>query len=66
MVKPGGARCNIGCDYCFYLHKTELLAPVSEVVAQHVKTLKDYPPVQGGTSFDMSNIIADTIQKGPQ
>lgn len=43
-----------------------LLAPVSEVVAQHVKTLKDYPPVQGGTSFDMSNIIADTIQKGPQ
>ncbi len=25
MVKPGGARCNIDCDYCFYLHKTELL-----------------------------------------
>lgn len=25
MVKPGGARCNIDCDYCFYLHKTDLL-----------------------------------------
>lgn len=25
MVKPTGARCNIDCSYCFYLHKTELL-----------------------------------------
>ncbi|MFC3913887.1 anaerobic sulfatase maturase [Pseudaeromonas sharmana] len=25
MVKPTGARCNIDCDYCFYLHKTDLL-----------------------------------------
>lgn len=25
MAKPSGAECNIDCDYCFYLHKTELL-----------------------------------------
>ena len=25
MVKPSGAECNIDCEYCFYLHKTDLL-----------------------------------------
>ncbi|KAA1000599.1 anaerobic sulfatase maturase [Paraburkholderia panacisoli] len=25
MVKPSGAECNINCDYCFYLHKSDLL-----------------------------------------
>jgi len=25
MIKPAGAECNIDCDYCFYLHKTDLL-----------------------------------------
>lgn len=25
MAKPTGAKCNIDCNYCFYLHKTELL-----------------------------------------
>ncbi|GGB05116.1 anaerobic sulfatase maturase [Agarivorans gilvus] len=26
MAKPGGSKCNIDCQYCFYLHKEELLA----------------------------------------
>lgn len=26
MVKPAGALCDLDCPYCFYLHKTELLA----------------------------------------
>jgi len=25
MVKPTGARCNLACDYCYYLHKKDLL-----------------------------------------
>ncbi|EHD2249681.1 anaerobic sulfatase maturase [Vibrio vulnificus] len=25
MAKPGGAKCNIDCQYCFYLHKEALL-----------------------------------------
>ena len=25
MAKPGGAKCNIDCQYCFYLHKEGLL-----------------------------------------
>ena len=24
MVKPTGALCNLGCDYCFYLEKARL------------------------------------------
>lgn len=43
MVKPSGAACNIDCDYCFYLHKTELLEQPTHprmnesVLEQHIR-----------------------------
>ena len=43
MIKPSGAQCNIDCDYCFYLHKTDLLehkphARMDEVtLEQHIR-----------------------------
>ncbi|MCS3458481.1 anaerobic sulfatase maturase [Aeromonas sp. BIGb0445] len=43
MVKPGGSRCNIDCDYCFYLHKGDLFqhdaAPrlSDELLEQHIR-----------------------------
>jgi arylsulfatase len=33
-----------------------------ELVQGHLKTLAEYPPVQGGTSFDMSNIIEEFLK----
>ena len=32
MAKPGGAKCNIDCQYCFYLHKEELLGQEKQPV----------------------------------
>ncbi|MCD1127565.1 arylsulfatase [Jinshanibacter sp. LJY008] len=43
-----------------------LLAPVSEIVGEHVNTLVKYPPVQGGTTFDMDKMIQDAMQKTQQ
>lgn len=43
MVKPSGSQCNIDCDYCFYLHKQDLLAQSKtprmsdEVLEQHIR-----------------------------
>jgi hypothetical protein len=31
-----------------------------------LKTLGEYPPVQGGTSFDMSNIVQDFLRRSKQ
>lgn len=43
-----------------------LIAPMSEQMKFHIKTLVDYPPVQGGKSFDMSNVIEQVMSKGQQ
>ena len=43
MAKPSGAQCNIDCDYCFYLHKTDLLGHEQQsrmgddVLEQHIR-----------------------------
>lgn len=42
----------------------EFMAPMGELMAAHLKTLADDPPVQGGKSFDMSNVIEDSVKKG--
>jgi len=43
-----------------------LFAPMGELMQQHLKTLGDYPPVQGGKSFDMSNAVAEFVKKARQ
>jgi len=43
-----------------------LAAPMSELVGEHLKTLAAYPPVQGGSSFDMSNIVEEFLHKSKQ
>jgi len=53
-----------------YGHLTQkvswLFVPMGELMKKHLKTLADYPPVQGGKSFDMSNVIEEFIQKARQ
>ncbi len=38
-----------------------LIAPMKELMGAHLKTLAEYPPVQGGASFDMSNVVHDYL-----
>jgi len=39
-----------------------IFAPMGEQINLHLKTLIDYPPVQGAKSFDMSNIMESIKQ----
>jgi len=43
-----------------------LIQPMGELMGQHLKSLADYPPVQGGKSFDMSNVVQEFINKSKQ
>ena len=43
-----------------------LIQPMGQLMNAHIESLKEYPPVQGGKSFDMSNIIEEFINKGAQ
>ena len=43
-----------------------LLAPVSEMVQEHVKSLVEYPPTQGGSTFDMTKTIEDAMSSTQQ
>jgi arylsulfatase len=43
-----------------------LMQPVGELMPEHLKTLAEYPPVQGGKTFDMSNIVQEFVNKARQ
>jgi arylsulfatase len=43
-----------------------LLAPVSELVQEHVKSLVEYPPTQGGTTFNMAEVIENAMKQTQQ
>lgn len=43
-----------------------LIQPMGRLMAAHLQSLADYPPVQGGKSFDMSNVVEEFINKGMQ
>ena len=38
--------------------------PLGELMKEHLTTLAQYPPVQGGKSFDMSNVVEQFMSKG--
>lgn len=43
-----------------------LIQPMGELMENHLKSLAKYPPVQGGKSFDMSNVVDEFINKAQQ
>ncbi len=43
-----------------------LIQPTGELMGNHLMTLEQYPPVQGGKTFDTSNIVDEFINKGKQ
>ena len=40
------------------------LYPLLMLLSTALKTLPEYPPVQGGKSFDMSNVVDEFVKKG--
>lgn len=42
------------------------IAPMSELLGAHLKTLADYPPVQSAKSFNMSELVPEFLEKGQQ
>ena len=43
-----------------------LIQPMGELMQTHLQTLAEYPPVQGGKTFDMSNVVQEFINKANQ
>jgi len=43
-----------------------LIQPMGELMGRHLQSLAEYPPVQGGKSFDMSNVVEEFISKSRQ
>lgn len=40
-----------------------LLGPIGEQMTLPLQTLAEYPPLQGGKSFDMSTVVEEFVQK---
>ena len=40
-----------------------LFQPMSVLIEDHLKTMAKYPPVQGGASFDLTNIVSEFLEK---
>ncbi len=43
-----------------------LIQPMGTLMGMHLQSLADHPPVQGGESFDMSNVVEDFLSKALQ
>jgi arylsulfatase len=43
-----------------------LMQPMGVLMGEHLQSLAEYPPVQGGKSFDMSNVVSEFINKSKQ
>lgn len=41
-----------------------IVAPMKEIIGEHLATLKEYPPVQGGQSFVMANLVEQFLNSG--
>ena len=54
-------------SYSHHMQKGSwLIAPMGELMQAHLKTLAEYPPVQGSKSFDMSRVVEEFINKAKQ
>jgi arylsulfatase len=40
--------------------------PMTDTIQDHLKTLAAYPPVQGGTSFNMSHVVKEFVKRARQ
>lgn len=40
--------------------------PIKERLAEHIKSLIDFPPVQGSSTLSVSKLIEETVKKGSQ
>lgn len=41
-----------------------LIGPIGKLMEEHLQTLAEYPPVQGGKSFDMSRVVEQFMNQG--
>jgi uncharacterized protein len=54
IVKPVGAKCNLNCDYCFYLEK-EALYPDTKVMDEHtLRVLLEQMSEQSGMQYNIT------------